>query len=85
MNLRQKVLLASKSPSVDILFDDVLTHIKYLVAVVEEVIHFIILLAWHHFIFQKKILILIELEDIEKAPRMNDTLQLHMIKKLFDI
>ena len=45
MNLRQKFLLASKSPSVDILFDDVLTHIKYLVAVVEEVIHFIILLA----------------------------------------
>ena len=43
MNLRQKFLLASKSPSVDILFDDVLTHIKYLVAVVEEVIHFIIL------------------------------------------
>ena len=45
MNLRQKFLLASKIPSVDILFDDVLTHIKYLVAVVEEVIHFIILLA----------------------------------------
>ena len=45
MNLRQKVLLASKSPSVDILFDDVLTHIIYFATVVKEVIYFIILLA----------------------------------------
>ena len=29
--------------------------------------------------------VLIELEDIEKAPRMKDTLQVHMIKKLFDV
>ena len=28
--------------------------------------------------------VLVEPEDIEKAPRIKDTLQVHMVKKLFD-
>ena len=46
ISLRQKLLLASKSPAADIPYDDVLAHIIWLVIVVEDLIPFMILKKW---------------------------------------